>query len=308
MRLLRSVRGCVCFWLLLQPPVSRADTSFTVGTFNVENYLDAPSGTRQRKPDSAKAVVRESIRQLNADILALEEIGAASALQELLAALAREGLTYPHRVFVEGYDTNIHIAVLSRLPIVRDRSHTNDAFLLHGRRYHASRGFAEIDFRISSQHTLTLFAAHLKSRREVSYADQAELREQEALLLRAHVDARLRSNPSAWVILAGDLNDLKNSKAIRTLIGRGQSALVDLRPVEQPRRPQTNSGVSARNGGVAWTHFFAKEDTYSRVDYLLASRRLAGLSNPRGSFVLALDHWGEASDHRPLVARFTLPD
>jgi hypothetical protein len=42
---------------------------------------------------------------------------------------------------ITGYDTNIHLAVLSRLPIVARRPHTNENFLLDGRRLHGQPRF-----------------------------------------------------------------------------------------------------------------------------------------------------------------------
>ena len=60
-------------------------------------------------------------------------------------------------------DTNIHIAVLSTRSIVVARHpHTNDAFLLDGRRFYVSRGFAEVDIRATPNFTFTLIAAHFE--------------------------------------------------------------------------------------------------------------------------------------------------
>src|SRR6202142_589775 len=114
---------------LLCSPAFGAGT-FRVATYNVENYLDQPTEPRpQPKSAAARAKVRESIRALNPDVLALEEMGGLSAFMELRGSLKAEGLDFPYWELVSSEDTNIHVAVLSKLPIVARRSHTNEVFL-----------------------------------------------------------------------------------------------------------------------------------------------------------------------------------
>lgn len=279
-----------------------------VATYNLENYLDAPSGTRPLKSPESRAKIRENIRALKPDVLALQELGSLRALTELQSSLKAEGLDYSHWEFVTGWDTNIHVAVLSRFPITARRPHTNESFLLFGRRFHVSRGFAEVDIQVNDRYSFTLFTAHLKSRRPVAEADEAELREQEALILRQKVDARLEKNPNANVIVLGDLNDTKDSKSTRAVIGRGRHALIDTRPAERngDNQPNTNPRYDPRN--VAWTHYYGKEDTYGRIDYILISRSMAREWNREETYVLAAPNWGVGSDHRPITAAFVAQD
>ena len=301
---LRLVASLLC---VAAGPLAAADT-FRVATYNLENYIDEPAGTRPVKTPEARAKIRESLRALNADVVALQEIGGTNVLLELRAALKTEGLDYPFWEHVAGWDTNIHLAVLSRFPITARRPHTNESFLLFGRRFRVSRGFAEVDLKVTGRYSFTLFTTHLKSRRPVPEADEAELREQEARLLRARIDARLAANPDANVIVLGDLNDTKDSKSTRAVIGRGKLALTDTRPAERngDNQPNTNPRYDPRN--VTWTHHFGKEDTYSRIDYILLSRGMAQEWKKDETFVLALANWGVGSDHRPLVASFFAED
>lgn len=278
---------------------------FSVATYNVENYLDAPVPGRIAKPPEAKARVRDTLLAMRADVVALQEMGGTNALLQLRSALAGGGLSYPHWEHVRGHDTNIHVALLSRFPITARRPHTDDSFLLQGRRCHVSRGFLEVDLQVTPEFQLTLLAAHLKSKRPVPEADQAELREQEARLLREKIDARLKANPAAPLLVLGDFNDTRDAKPVRVLIGRGRNALVDLRPEEAfqvtPGGPLQRSAAN-----VTWTYFYAREDTYSRFDYLLANRPLASRLVPELTCVLALPWWREASDHRPVLAAFSI--
>src|SRR5580704_16027253 len=80
----------------------QAAVTFRVATYNVENYLDEPSGTRPAKSDAAKAKVRESILALKPDVLALQEIGTTNTLLELQNSLKINGLDLPEWEYVSG--------------------------------------------------------------------------------------------------------------------------------------------------------------------------------------------------------------
>src|SRR3954469_21885886 len=138
---------------------------FRVATYNLNNYLNQASESRPAKLEESKIQVRKNIRALNADVIALQEMGAPSDLLELRQSLENEGCNYPNWEWVPGTDPAIHVAVLSRFPIMARRPHTNESFLLYGRRMQVNRGFAELDFRVNDHYFFTLMAAHLKSRR-----------------------------------------------------------------------------------------------------------------------------------------------
>ncbi|MGD0261047.1 MAG: endonuclease/exonuclease/phosphatase family protein [Verrucomicrobiota bacterium] len=289
--------------LLLCARFAGAET-FRVATYNVESYLAEPTQTRSAKSAEAKAKVRESIRALKPDVLALQEMGGTNALLELRDSLKAEGLDLPYWEHVAGFDTNIHVAILSKFPFTARRPQTDDSFLLSGRRFRVSRGFAEVDVRVNPNCSFTLITAHLKSRRPVPEADQAELRLEEAKLLREKFDARLAANPNARLVVLGDLNDTKDSPSTKAVIGRGKRKLVDTRPAERngDDAPSTNRAREPRN--VTWTHYYAKEDSYSRIDYILISPGLAREWVTNETYVLTLPNWGIGSDHRPIVATF----
>jgi endonuclease/exonuclease/phosphatase family metal-dependent hydrolase len=282
--------------------------TFRVATYNVENYLDQPAENRAAKLAPAKAKVRESILALKPDVLVLEEMGSTNALLELRDSLKAEGLDLPYWEHVAGFDTNIHVAILSRFPFAARRSHTNESFLLGGRRFRVSRGFAEVDVQVNPNYSFTLMAAHLKSKRTIAQADEAELRLEEAKLLREKIDARLAANPDANLIVLGDFNDTKDSASTKAVIGRGKYKLVDTRPAERngDNTPNPNPAWEPRN--VTWTHYYGKEDSYSRIDYILISPGLAREWVANDTYILTLPNWGVGSDHRPLVAAFEAAD
>lgn len=284
--------------------------SFRVAAYNVENYLDKPTETRRFvKSAESKAKVRESILAMKPDVIAFEEMGSVSALMELRDALKKDGLDYPHWEHVAGWDTNIFVAVLSRFPIVARRSHTNENFLLSGRRYRVGRGFTDVDIKVNDSYTFTLLGAHLKSKRPVPEADEAELRLEEAKLLRAKVDSHLKANPNANLVVLGDFNDTYNTPAIKEIVGIGRSKLVDTRPAERngDNLPNpANPRYWPRN--ISWTHYYGVEDDYSRIDYLMLSPGMAREWVTNETYIPTIPNWGLGSDHRPLVATFEAAD
>ncbi len=279
--------------------------TFRVATYNLENYLDQATASRSRvKSAGARAKIRESIKALNPDVLALEELGTTNALLELRGALQAGGNDFPFWEYVQAFDTNIHVAVLSKLPIVARRPHTNEVFLLDGRRFRVKRGFAEVDIRVTPDFTFTLLAAHLKSHLSAPEADEAQERLGEAGVLRGIIDGHFKANPDARLIVLGDFNDLKNSDATRKIIGRGKFQLADTRPAERPGDDPAGSPADFEPRSIAWTYFYGVDDTYSRIDYILLSPAMKRNWLAAETFIPKIANWGVGSDHRPIVAAF----
>jgi endonuclease/exonuclease/phosphatase family metal-dependent hydrolase len=161
---------------------------------------------------------------------------------------------------------------------------------------------------VNTNYSFTLIAAHLQSKRAVAQADEAELRLEEAKLLREKVDAVLATNPNANLVVLGDFNDTKDSASAKAVIGRGKHKLVDTRPAERngDNAPSPNPAWEPRN--VTWTHYYGKEDSYTRIDYILLSPGMAREWVTNDTYVLTMANWGVGSDHRPIVATFEAED
>lgn len=245
---------------------------------------------------------------MHPDVLALQEVGSVSALLELQSSLLAKGVDLPHWQLVPGADTNIFVAVLSRFPFTDSRPHTNLSFLLGGRRFHVSRGFSEVDIQVNTNYSFTLMAVHLKSRRALGLADEAELRLEEAKLLREKIEALLNARPGLNLVVLGDFNDTQDSPPVKTLLGRGKTKLIDTRPAERSAADSGREPDDREARRVTWTHYYAKADTFSRIDYLLLSPGMAREWSFEGTYVLATPGWGAASDHRPVVAEFEAED
>jgi endonuclease/exonuclease/phosphatase family metal-dependent hydrolase len=224
----------------------------------------------------------------------------------LQSNLKSSGLDLPFWDEITGYDTNIHVAVLSRLPIVGRRPHTNENFLLDGRRFVVSRGFDELDIQVNPRCAFTLIAAHLKSRRPSPLADEEEWRYEEAAALRRVIDARFAQDPAQNLVVLGDLNDLQDSKPVRAIMGRGTTRLFDTHPAERNGEDASVAG-GREPRRITWTHYYAKDDDFSRIDYILLGRGMRDRWLKEETYILATPNWGLASDHRPLVAGFAVP-
>lgn len=281
-----------------------AATTLKVATYNLELYVDRPFSNVLPKSDLSKKFIRENIRAANPDVLAIQEIGGTNALLELRANLKKDGLDFRYWSHVRAYDENLHLAFLSKIPIVAERHRTNESYLFQGRRHHVARGFGQIEIEPAKNLRVTLMTAHLKSKRIVAEGDQQGMREEEALLLRERINDFFRARPAGHLIVLGDLNDSLDSRTLRSTLGRGKTALFDLRPAERngDTLPHPNPNFLPRT--IIWTHYYGKEETFARLDYILASQSLRPHLVPAETYVLAMPNWGTASDHRLVTATF----
>ncbi|MFT3828745.1 MAG: endonuclease/exonuclease/phosphatase family protein [Opitutaceae bacterium] len=264
-------------------------------TWNVENYVaedrmvDGEYRTEFPKPEKAKAALRAAIRDAAPDVLALQEMGPEPYLEELQRDLATEGAAYPHRALVEGPDPKRHVAVLSRVPLAEVLTHREVRTLGRDDPGLVSRGVLEVTV-LCGAREVTLFVVHLKSRHTNNPADpfSAAQRQAEAEAVRNLVLRRLPRPQAASFLILGDCNDTPRSRPVQALLRRGETLVAEL--------------LSARDaGGDAWTHYFRKEDSYSRVDYVCVSPGL----RPAVAKAWIFDSPAvrAASDHRPLLVR-----
>ncbi len=281
-----------------------AAEKFTIATWNLENYLDQPTTKRRSKPIAAKTNVHATLLELRADVIALQEMGSTNALSELRNALKRSGLDYPHWEHVHARDDEIHLAVLSRFPIAARRPHTNESFLIDGRRFFVKRGFAEVDIRVGTNYHFTLLAAHLKSKLQVAGADESSLRLNEARLLRRRVDAILSAKAESNLVVLGDFNDTEDSPPLKLILGRDSGrGLLDTCPRELGVLASPPNGKDN-----AWTYHYDRQKSFSRFDYILLSSGMKREWQQEGTRIFSRNDWRIASDHRPLVATFSAED
>jgi endonuclease/exonuclease/phosphatase family metal-dependent hydrolase len=133
----------------------------------------------------------------------------------------------------------------------------------------------------------SLFNLHLKSKWTERPDDpEASIRrEREARVIRDYIRAKYPAYNDPNYLVVGDFNDHKNSAPLRRFLQVNNSTLTNMIPCQDKQ-------------GHFWTHYWDKQDSYSRFDYLLASpamfKRLVPDSSRIGDFHLCL----HASDHR----------
>lgn len=273
---------------------------WSVATFNVENYTLADrlvEGVYRRdypKPETAKTAVRRTLIDLAAEIVVLQEMGGPEFLTELQRDLRSEGLNYPYAALVTAADQDRRLALLARNAPLEFRAHTDLTISYFGGREAVKRGLLEAVF-AHPDGPITLFAVHLKSR----YTDRPDdpqsalRRAAEAVALRDRILERCPDPERMPFLVVGDFNDLRPMRPIRAFLQRGERPLSLLLPAADSR-------------GEVWTHRYQKEDTYSRVDYVLVSPGLYPWIEG-GQATIADSPWvGQASDHRPLLVRVSL--
>jgi endonuclease/exonuclease/phosphatase family metal-dependent hydrolase len=273
-----------------------APDEYSVMSYNLQHYsLEDRDGDGQRndpKPLAERQVIAEIIDRADPDILIVQEIGRPTIFEEFRTALEQTGIEYPHVEYLRHGRYENNMALLSRLPIVARNSHTNDSYSIGEVVLRVARGIINVDIDIGNGHRLKVMAAHLKSK-AYHPLGQTEMRRNEARILRQHIAAALKQDPECRLLVAGDLNDHPISAALRDIIELAEGPLIDLRPLDQSR--------------TAWTHFSADYDIYSRIDYLLASPKLADEAVPSKCGLIDAATALQASDHRPLIAVFRKP-
>jgi len=269
----------------------------TFAAWNLRNYLHtvsapgkpAPRDTKPKPAVEVEAVTRILV-SLHPDIAGFCEMGAPDDLAALQQRLKAAGIDLPHSEFVQAADTDRHLALLSRHPIVARHSQTQLHYLLDESKLPVQRGFLDVTIQITDSYRLRCIGTHLKSRRDVPEANEALMRRNEAHLLRQYADAILTAEPDTNLLVYGDFNDARNAPPVRAITGmRGAATyLTALTPVDA--------------GGQRWTYYFDQSDTYSRVDFLLASKGLNPEIEDEKCIIYSGNDWLAASDHRAVTA------
>lgn len=269
--------------------------------YNVENWLilenrfdyETKVATKNApKPDKEKSAVVEILHNARPDVLGVCEIGSKEDLLDIQTRLKTAGLDLPHSHFASGVDSSRHLGLLSRFPIIATAQPKDSQYQLNGKEYGIQRGILDATVQSPDQRTWRFLGVHLKSKRDIEDGDQNQMRINEAQLLRKHIDEILKADPQARLISYGDFNDTRASAPIRIIQG----------PNNSPRAMSPIGLHDSRN--EYWTHFWAKEDSYSRFDYIFFSQALKNEVLFKECGILDPANWNEASDHRAVLGVF----
>lgn len=260
---------------------------------NVENYFVAGERTRSRfvsRPKSAESrdAVADVIASARPEIVGLVEVGGPVSLQDLRERLAKRGLEYPYYRVLPRQGEDRALAVLSRHPIVQDRSVAN--YHLYGEhRRTMLRGILDVVVRLDDGRLYRILGAHLKSHVADDQAAAASLRNREALTLSMYIQRITRDQPNIPTLVYGDWNDGPAESAVKQIVQgvSTDSAMHRLSPQD--------------SRGQGWTIYYKAGHEYCTYDHIFVNKALKfRLKKNTPSGVVDIPAAKRASDHRAL--------
>lgn len=274
-----------------EAPVTSEVSPVVIALYNVENYLPMPRWINGRfrsnagKPETEKKAVASILQGLHPDIIVLMEIGDLRQVHDLERHLREVGLSYPYLEYLQAWDPERHLLLLSRFPFIEKHSQGIIPLLVNGKMEHSPRGILDVTVQLQAEFSLRLLCIHFKSKIPVPEYDEASLRIAEAKNLKNYVEAIMRDDPKTHLLVMGDCNDTKNSKPLFTLLGNAK----------RPGPLQALDLTDDRREN--WTEYWKEADTYSRIDYMMINQRLAPAIINEHSGIARPASWKEASDH-----------
>ena len=311
----RNVLACV---LILAVAISSpAYADFTIATFNAEFLITdkvhvkfglefdmkknspaeqaewANPAFREAKFQEAVQAVGAYLATLDADLLALTEVGKGDDITALINVLATNGVTYDHVAVCNCMDTftKQHVAVLSKTPLFAQ------VLQIPGREgYYRELDDAETEddtgvskglrvrFQIDNQDVF-LYVVHLIS--ESGGHEKDEQRIAQASIIRRHYVPLLAEG--SHVIVTGDLNDHRGQPTLRRIRGFDDIG---------PDLMQTGHvDIFKQNQDTRWTYQF--QGIRQQIDHILVSRSVRDIGKLVPSVAEQTDPF--VSDHRPLL-------
>jgi endonuclease/exonuclease/phosphatase family metal-dependent hydrolase len=229
-------------------------------------------------PDE-KSITGAAIDEVKADIIALQEIESITVLDHFDTKFIKK-LDYEYKVLIDGHDPRqIDVAVMSKYPIVSVRTHRNELSKLPHEVWLFSRDCLEVEIDVDGK-SLFLYINHFKSMLdtkaktpEEGRANTKARREEQVKRVKEIIDEKWKDkNYNGNFVVLGDFNDYPGEgTALNDLIKNpGLVNVVERLPVEDQ-----------------WTHFYAKENDYEQLDYILLSKSLAE-KNPENPGIMRM--------------------
>ncbi len=267
-----------------------------VAGYNILNLFDEHDDPYKEdegtpaKPRAELERLAESIRALNADVIAVEEVENRFYLERFVNVFLPE-MGYRDVVLFEGNDgRGIDVGLISRIPVGAVRSHRHLRFPGHsGGEARFNRDVLAVTLEPKDADPFDIWVVHLKSNSGGREAAEP-IRLAEARELRRLLDEELTENPEARFIVTGDFNDTPESETIKTIVGAGTNALWSAGgDLNDPDAVSYNRG-----------------EYRSVIDFILCSPAMQK-EYVKGSFQIpqgAVETTG--SDHNPIKATFKL--
>ncbi len=225
-----------------------------LATFNVKDLFDATDPASRAQLAAKLDALATKVREIDADVLALQEVGSEQVLRDLCARLP-DGGGYGAPLLGTADSRGIRCAILTRRPVLASRVHAAEklefpAFYMgdpppFGSRLGLRRGVLHVEVDGGDHGVVHVLVMHFKSNRPVPLRTPAgvpvvaitarertegELRSlawraAEALFVRGIVDGLFKDDLDRSVAVMGDLNDGPESTVVRIVCGDGSTEL-----------------------------------------------------------------------------------
>jgi endonuclease/exonuclease/phosphatase family metal-dependent hydrolase len=265
-----------------------------IAAYNILNLFDDHDDPYRNdeitpaKPRTEMERLAESIRQLNADVIAVEEVENRDYLERFVNVLLPD-MGYEHVVLMEGNDMRgIDVGLISRIPVGEVRSNRHVRFPgKDGALSRFQRDVLEVTLEPADGEPFAVWVVHLKSNSGGREAAEP-IRIPEAQQVRRMLDEEFTEDSSARILVMGDFNDTWDSETMKTIAGQSEGAM-------------WSAGSESNEPGLVT---YNKGEYRSVIDFILCSPAMArqfvkdSYRNPQGS----IEETG--SDHNPIAATF----
>ncbi len=310
------------FGLAKAPPKTQG--AIRIGAYNVLNlfdHVDDPALTGEfddlpmATSDDRCRAMAAAIRELNADVLALQEVESLEALTWFRDTYLK-GMGYDHIASIDvGYFRGVEQSVLSRFPIVETRTWT-DARLDRVRRtglgwadvppgergdqrgdernFRHQRSPLMVTIKVNDDYRFTLLSVHHKAGRDFNHH-----REAEALHNVEVIRELLKEDPSRNIVVAGDFNCAPWDKSMRVYLEAG---LIDTLSHRSTQRDSDESAQYRTHESARVLDYILLNSAAHR-EFVVGSAFVLGTLHPGDDYDWRTDTppRGYASDHYPVA-------
>lgn len=282
--------------------------TFKVATYNVRNLFDGDPKTvaaikklprvkfkEKAKPQAELEALSTVLHELNADVIALQEVESKSTLKGFQDKYLKD-LNYQEPILIEGNDPRgIDVALLTRFKAVEIKSHKDTKFGVvnkdpryKNKKAQFSRDLLQVKLEVSPKYQFTCFVTHLKSQIGGFKADVK--REAETAQVANLVQAYQKQEPQGNYLIMGDFNEVPSGMSMKPLLYNSSLKLQDA------------VGTDLGLGKEIFSYHPKKYR--SRIDYLLISSSMQPEYVGHSVQIYQHEKALAASDHLPVVATF----
>jgi len=257
--------------------------------------------------EDEKRITGEAIKEVNADVIALQEIESLPILDRFTTEYLDE-MGYKYGILIDSHDPRqIDVAILSKYPVNSIKTHKHELSTLKRVKWLFSRDCLETEIDVDGK-TLHLYTNHLKSMMEGREKTKPRRVEQSKRVAEIIYKKWKENGYKGNFVVLGDHNDYPegNTSLTALLEHPGLENVVERLPAEDQ-----------------WTHFYAPNKEYRQLDYLFLSKSLAELNTNKPEMMRKGIYYGaekysgprfdkigkdkpKASDHVPLYMDINL--